>query len=292
MFPYFFLLVGRQCCRTDMLTGPTTIKPRFDNCPLMRVETGIVRLQSAVERLNTTARDLEFSPSGASILNLSSFYNTPPLCVGYFNTSSSDNTPQNYSSLTPPYPIQTEEIRFGDKRGILLHAIVILAKDETLLNGSVVGRSHPTPSTCQISTWCSDLLVVRGSLVSLVSNQARLENGSVWFVPPNDPDGRSIVASQLVTDRIILQGHFERLTVCIYGWPVDLESDERFSASKRLVLFHKFPIFIAFPFFSLDFHHRESLLLFVVNHFLQHFLISTKSILPFSKVNFHSNQIQ
>lgn len=206
----------------------------------MRVDAGITRLQAAVERLNATAREVE-SCGGASIINLSTFYNSPPLCVGYFNiTSSSVNTDIPPAELPdgaqtslpqPTSTLQTEEFRFGDGQGILLHRVVVLAKDETLLNGSVVGRSSPTPSSCQISAWCSDLLTVRGRLVSLVGNQTR-SDGSIWLVPPTEAFGRT-VAPQLVTDRIVLQGCFEKLTVCIYGWPVDLENDERFCSARR-----------------------------------------------------------
>lgn len=201
--------------------------------PSMRVDLGINRLQSAIERLNTTAREIEGSGS-SSVVNLSTFYNTPPLCVGYFNIASpvlNSGSAGSPEISTNSYPLQTEEFRFGEGRGILLHRVVLLAKDETLLNGSVVGRSHPTPATCHISAWCSDLLTVRGRLAALVGNQAR-GDGSVWLVPPTESVGRT-VAPQLVTDRILLQGRFERLTVCIYGWPIDLESDDRFSAARK-----------------------------------------------------------
>lgn len=198
----------------------------------MRVDAAITRLQTAVQRLNSTARETE-SAGGSNIVNLSGFYGTPPLCVGYFNISShttdSDDAHTSYPlQSSSSYPLQTEEFRFGEGRGILVHRVVVLAKDETLLDGSVVGRSHPSPSsllqTGVLSAWCSDLLTVRGRLTPFIGQQ---RGDDVWLIPDAEN------AAQLVTDRIVIQSRFERLTVCIYGWPVDIEIDERFCAARR-----------------------------------------------------------
>lgn len=236
----------------------------------MRIDAGVIRLQTAINRLNSTARESETAEE-SSIVNLFPLSNSPPVCLGFFNIvstvgaivtdpasgttqskghSSANEASFDGSSSAPPssYPLQTDEFCFHDNKGILLNRIVILSKDESILNGSVIGQTTPSPSACLLSVWCSDLLTVRGRLIRLQQIQStsqplpggggsnggsgnRNSSGGLWFVPPtiDSTAGRL----QIVTDRILVQGNFEKLTLCVYGWPVDVDNDERFTAAKR-----------------------------------------------------------
>lgn len=188
----------------------------------MRGDAGAARVAAALDSVNVAQAGFSSGKFGGvssgspSVVNFSNVCKTPPLCVGYFNVGKPTGS--------FPSKVSVEEFSFPESCVFLIERICILGFDDTLLNGSITGRTVPAPVACDLRVWASNLLTVDGRF-DAVSCSPATALGSLSFTPH----------AYLPTDRIIIQGCYECLTVCLFGWPLDVSADIRLSAGKRFV---------------------------------------------------------
>lgn len=186
----------------------------------MRGDAGAARLVTAVDAVRhfqLALADKEtkhVSHAAANLLDFSTTCKTPPVCIGYFNITAEPG----HGLLG----VSVEEFCVPDSCALLVDRIGVIALDDSLLNGSIVGRTLPAPSACELRVWASNLLAADGRF-ELLAPSSGTPLGSLHFCPQR----------LLATDRIMLQGRYESLTVCLFGWSLEVGADARLTSGKR-----------------------------------------------------------